>query len=185
MTDVTKTLVEGQTCQKGQEETEADRYWKGSPFEWFRLLASRSKGAMGERMVCDILEALGSSVPRDKKGKPIKPKGSGSDYDIFPDDILTEVKTSSAWEARDNKFVWQQLRSNQTYERVVFLGLNASCAQAWWCTKGDLERHVFGRDEFRQHGGSAGNQDLYWIQTDGGNTAVVPTFFRSLDTWHD
>ncbi len=185
MTDITKLLIAGQTCQQGQQQTKADKYWKGSPFEWFRRLASRSKGATGERMVADILEGNGSVVPRDPAGKPTKPKGSGTDFDIFPDNLPTEVKTSSAWEATDNKFVWQQLRSKQKYERVVFLGLNASGAQAWWCTKGDLEQHIFGRDEFRQHAGKKGEQDLYWIHTEGGTVASVPSWFRTMETWHD
>jgi hypothetical protein len=186
MADITKMITEGQTYQAAQEGSSDYEYWSGSLFEWFRRIASpKAKGSKGERMVADILEALGADVPRDKTGKPTKPKGSGTQFDIFPDQIKTEVKTSSAWEGTDFGWTWQQIRAMQDYERLVCLGINANGAYAWWCTKEDLEKHIFGRNEFRQHGGSTGKQDLYWISTPGGDTAEVPTFFRSMDTWND
>ena len=185
MSDVTKTIIEGKTYIEAQVQTIIDKFWEDSRFTWFRILPSRSKGAKGEGMVADMLENLGCNLYRNKKGKPTKPKGSGTDFDIYPDQIRTEVKTSSSWDAILNRYKWQQLRSLQEYDRVVLLGINPNQAQAWWCTKEDLEKHIFGRDEFRQHGGKKGAQELYWISTPGGETAEVPAFFRSMDTWND
>jgi hypothetical protein len=185
MADITKMITEGQTYQAAQEGSNDYEYWEGKKFEWFRRIASpKAKGARGERMVADILEALGADVPRDPTGKPTKPPGSGTEFDIYPDKTKTEVKTSSAWEGTDDRWTWQQLREEQTYDRVIFLGINADSAQAWWCTKEDLEQHVFGQSSFRQHGGRNGTGPMYWIHTANYGLSAPP-WFRSMDTWND
>jgi hypothetical protein len=181
--DLTNTALKSPTYQRWVDSE--DLFWKGSEFEKFRNFASRKKGKEGEHLAADLLEAQGSTIPRGKKGEPTKPKGSGSEFDIFPDKIKTEVKTSSAWNGTRCAFRWQQLR-DQLYERIVFIGINPNELYMWWCTKADLEKHIFGRDEFRQHAGKDGGQELYWISTQGGSlTPDVPAWFRSMDTWND
>ena len=189
MSDITKLVLESTTYARWLDPTAEDLYWADSQFGCFRRFASRTKGKEGEHLTADVLELLGSIVPRHQKGKkkgqPFKPAGAGTDYDVLIDDYEVEVKTSSAWQAQSNNFAWQQFRPFQEYIRVICVGINANQVQAWWCTKEDLEKHIFGRDEFRQHGGKKGEQELYWISTPGGDTAEVPAFFRSMDTWND
>ena len=155
--------------------------WNGSMFELHKNLSPKAKGAWGERLTCDILESYGATVPRDKKGKNKKPKGAGSDYDVWVNDKKIEVKTSFAWDEEPDKFVWQQIR-DQDYEYIVFIGVNPGECKAWWATKEDIVNNIFGRNEYRQHGGNSGEQDLYWIQTTmfDGN---VPGWFRPIKDW--
>jgi hypothetical protein len=148
-------------------------------------MSSVRKGSQGERLVADILEAKGCTVPRNKTGKNKKPKGAGTDYDLWIDDIKIEVKTSTTWDNVLNRFRWQQLRSTQDYERVVFVGINPNDIYLWWCTKQDLEAHIFGRDNFRQHAGKNGKQDLYWLSTNGATDLPdTPKWFRCIERWN-
>jgi hypothetical protein len=106
-------------------------YWNNSLFETFKNFSSRKKGTEGEHLTADILELLGSTVQRNKHGKPCKPKGSKTDFDIIIDNHKVEVKCSTAWEEKENKFVWQQLRSLQEYDRVIFVGINPNKLHMW------------------------------------------------------
>jgi hypothetical protein len=157
------------------------KYWDGSLFAPFRQISSsRKKGAVGELMVAQLMTSLGHKVPYNSKGKPKKilPYNNVTDYDIEVDGYKVEVKTSSAWNETDYDFKFQQIR-NQDYDRIIFQGLNNNNAKVWWATKGDLAKHIFGRDEYRQHGGKSGKQELYWIKT----TDSIPSWFRDIDTF--
>ena len=105
------------------------------------------------------------------------------DYDIYPDEIKTEVKFSTAWDNTEFMFTWQQLRSWQNYERIIFVGCNPNSIHVWWCTKKDLEENVFGKDEYRQHGGKDGKQEEYWLKSTPDKKTIVPEYFQTLDTW--
>jgi hypothetical protein len=164
-------------------------FWDDSLFETYKYFPPPTKGSQAERLVADLLERLGSSVPRKRDGSPQKPKGSSSDFDLYIDELKVEVKASTAWDGVIDSFTWQQIRSEQEYDRVVFVGVNPNQVCAWWCTKADLDRHVFGRDEYRQHAGRNGNQELYWIKTspDGDPSTAPPVlhWFRDVQTWND
>ena len=183
ITDFTSQVLSSNTYNDLAKQAREEVFWKGSLFEPIKLLSSRSIGAKGEQITADLLEAIGSMVPRDKKGAHKKPKGAGSDYDLYIDNIKIEVKFSTAWNQTENKFTWQQLRSGQDYERVIFVGCNPNEIHFWWCHKSDLEANIFGRDEYRQHAGKSGKQDLYWLHTDPTAANIVPDYFKSLNTW--
>ena len=163
--------------------------WDGSLFElWNKISSPKRKGAEGEKLAADILEKLGAQVLRDKNGKHCKPKGSTSDFDIYVDNHKVEVKCSSAWaktgrEPEDNSFRWQQIRSLQEYDRVVFIGINPNELHMWWCTKEDLKNNIFGKDKHRQHAGKDGKQELYWIKVDGKIIPKIPSWFREMSSW--
>jgi len=150
--------------------------WKGSPFESFYLSSSKGKGAKGERLIAEILEHYGFDVLRDKKGK-LKRLCGNSDHDIVVDNYTVEVKTSLTWGADRDMFTWQQIRSMQEYERIVFIGLNPDEMKVFWASKKDLEDNIFGKDEYRQHGGKKGDQELYWLRNH------IPAWFKSLEEW--
>ena len=176
---LTEIVTNTNTYQQWHEEDTS--FWDDSKFEKLKIMSSRKKGAQSERLTADIMEGLGCDVPRDKKGRNKKPYNS-SEFDLFIDGIRIEVKMSTAWDNTLNKFTWQQLR-DQDYQRAIFLGINPNDLDMWWCTKDDLISHIFGRDEHRQHAGKDGGQELYWIHTSGGNTADVPSFFKTMEEW--
>jgi len=105
--------------------------------------------------------------------------GTGKGYDICATSggMKIEVKTSLAWGGVDNQFTWQQIRTLQDYDRVVFVGINPDSLQMWWAGKQDILDNLAGQDRYRQHGGKSGKQDLYWIRNE------VPTWFKEMSTW--
>lgn len=134
-----------------------DDPWAGSPFEWFKTIPSpRGRGVAGERIVAQFLERSGHTISRP----------GDSDCDIVVGEHRVEVKASTTWAGGLDRFTWQQIR-DQRYDRIVFLGVNPQDAILYWATKEDLQTYIFGRNEFRQHAGSQGGQDLYWIRNVG------------------
>ena len=175
-------IVKESTSFKDIVAKKQNSIWNGSTFELAKNMGPKSKGAWGERLTCDILESFGAKVPRDKKGKNKKPKGAGSDYDVWVNGKKIEVKTSFAWDDTPDKFVWQQIR-DQDYEYIVFIGVNPGECKAWWATKDDIVDNIFGEDSYRQHGGSSGMQDLYWIQTAALVGGELPEWFKPIKDW--
>jgi hypothetical protein len=158
-------------------QQEAAGIWKDSLFEAFKNKSSSSKGAQGEFLCADIMDSLGHRVLRNNRGKPIRPKGAGKDFDLMIGTHRTEVKASTTWGQALNCFTWQQIRSMQDYDRVIFMGINPNEVLMWWCSKADLEANIFGRNEYRQHAGKDGHQELYWLQN------TIPSWFRTMGEW--
>ncbi len=161
------------------EENPKWNIWKDSPFESFYLCSSKAKGSKGERLIAEVLENLDHQILRDKSGKLRRLNGN-SGHDIVVDGYTVEVKTSLTWGQDRDNFKWQQIRSLQDYERIIFIGLNPDEMKVFWATKRDLVNNIFGKDKYRQHGGKNGKQELYWISTQQG---VLPSWFKTLEEW--
>ena len=160
-----------------QEKSSSYDAWKGSIYESFYLMASpKSKGSRGERLAAEVMEECGHSILRKKNGKLARIQGD-PDHDIVVDGYRTEVKLSLTWEGIPDRFTWQQIRSLQNYDRIIFIGMNPNETNMWWATKKDLEDNIFGKSCYRQHGGKDGKQELYWIKND------IPTWFREVKDW--
>lgn len=128
--------------------------WTDSEFEFYKkLTSSKQKGAFGEAFSKAVLSDMDFIVS----------KRTSSDQDFQINGIGTEVKTSGAWNQKINRFKWQQIRSQQEYEIIIFLGINPDSYFIGWASKKDLQDNIFGKDEYRQHGGKDGGQELYWI----------------------
>ena len=162
-----------------KEKVKAVDFWKGSLYESFFLMSSRAKGARGERLVAEVMETLGHDILRKKNGKLARLNGN-ADHDIVVSGHRTEVKLSLPWDATLDRFTWQQIRSLQEYDRIIFIGINPNEVKMWWATKKDLERNVFGKPWYRQHGGKDGKQDIYWIKTE---THGFPSWLRNIEEW--
>ena len=176
--NLTKIASTSQTLLNEQNNSQA--MWKDSLFESFYLMSSpKAKGSRGERLAAEIMETLDHDVLRNKKnGKPARLAGD-SDHDIVVEGYRTEVKLRLTWGDEIDKFTWQQIRSRQVYERIIFIAINPEELKMWWATKEDLEYNIFGKSCYRQHGGKKGKQDLYWIHSKDG----IPAWFRPIEEW--
>jgi hypothetical protein len=150
------------------KESKNNSIWKNSKFEDFKDLSSRSKGVKAEKIVEEIMiHSYGHTV-----SKPLY------DGDRLIDGHEVEIKASTCWEENIDSFTWQQIRSKQKYDRIIFVGINPNDAKMWWATKEDLEKHIFCGDNYRQHGGKKGGQDLYWLQG-----CSKQDWFREIETF--
>ena len=165
------------TSETLSEPSPNQDFWKDSIFESFYLMSSpKSKGSRGERLAAEIMEKLNHTVLRNKNGKLARLQGD-SDHDIVVDNFRTEVKLSLTWDGVPNRFTWQQIRSLQDYDRILFIGMNPNDVNIWWASKKDLKDNIFGKPCYRQHGGKNGKQDLYWIKNE------IPSWFRTIEEW--
>lgn len=124
--------------------------WKNSPFGWIKAAPSRTRGAIGEKLVTDYLT---------RKKFDVAPCGD-SDADITVADNRVEIKMSTLW--ADGSYRFQQFR-DQRYDFAVCLGIGPFDVHCWALPKETiLERWAAG-DIRSQHGGAAG-VDTAWLR---------------------
>ncbi len=167
--DCQDELIATPTYKKLKATESLGSIWTGQTFEVFKLLGSRKKGAVAEKLVEDMLKVMGFTVG--------KSKGLGGDRTV--QGLETEIKASCCWDEVPDAFCWQQLR-RQDYARVIFLGVNPASAVLYWADKEALVKEIF-NDSHRQHAGRKGGQELYWIQVgpDGNQVHPLPACFNS------
>ena len=128
----------------------ADDPWIGSPFQWILATPSRTRGAIGERLVAGWCAAKGADVVRSPD----------SDADRLINGHRVEIKFSTLWKSGGYKF--QQVR-NQNYTHLLALGISPFEAHCWVLPKDVLKQYVIGH--MGQHTGATG-QDTAWLGFD-------------------
>jgi hypothetical protein len=118
--------------------------WTGSPFAWILTLPSRTKGAVGEKLVAEWLVRSGFRVSRSTQ--------TGCDRVV--NGVNVEIKFSTLW--KSGGYTFQQLR-DQDYKYLFFLGLSPSTVHAWF-----IPKHVAWSHSVSQHGGKEGT-DTRWL----------------------
>jgi len=127
--------------------------WSGSPFSWMKGgLPSRTKGALGERLVAEWCARKGLSVKASPDGECDRVIGG----------LRAEIKCSTLW--KGGFYMFQQFR-DQNYKIAVCLGISPFSAHCWVITKAVLLERVIGHTP--QHGGSKGS-DTAWLKVDPG-----------------
>lgn len=134
------------------EDYQKNDRWAGSPFEWILSQPSRTRGAIGERLVAGWAATKGYDVTR--------PPNTQSDKVIHGHRI--EIKFSTLWKNGIYKF--QQIRDQQ-YDFCFCLGLSPFDAEAWLLPKSILQKHVIGH--MGQHTGASGT-DTAWLSIHSG-----------------
>lgn len=124
-----------------------DDQWEDSAFKWIKTRPSRQVGAIGERIVSDLLEWQHFTVERSPD----------SDADRLVNRNRVEIKFSTLWKAGGYKF--QQIR-DQHYEFAICFGASPDRAHMWIFPKTVLADHVIGKAG--QHGGKNA-RDTDWI----------------------
>lgn len=127
-----------------------DDPWIGSPFEWILKVPSRTKGAIGEKLVEQWALRKGFEVTRTGT--------SEADRNINGHPI--EIKLSTLW--ANGGFKFQQIR-NQAYEHCFCIGISPFEVNAWLLPKELLLEKVIGH--MGQHTGAAG-ADTAWLNFD-------------------
>lgn len=133
-------------------ETEDDP-WVGSPFAWILKQPSRSKGAIGEKLVAGWCATKGFDVIRSPD----------SQADRIVEGHRIEIKFSTLWKSGGYKF--QQIRE-QNYDYCLCIGIAPFNAQAWFVPKSILRQYVIGH--MGQHTGAIGG-DTAWLGFQAGN----------------
>jgi len=121
--------------------------WVGSPFAWILQTPSRTKGAIGEKLVAGWAASKGFDVVRSPN----------SDADRVINGHRIEIKLSTLW--ANGGFKFQQIR-DQDYDYCFCLGISPFDAQAWLLPKDVLREEVIG--VMGQHTG-AGGKDTAWL----------------------
>jgi hypothetical protein len=121
--------------------------WLGSPFEWIMKTPSRTRGAVGEKLVAGWCAAKGATVTRSPD----------SEADRLINGHRVEIKFSTLWQSGGYKF--QQIR-DQNYAHLICLGISPFDAHCWVIPKPVLVEHVIGH--MGQHTGATG-QDTAWL----------------------
>lgn len=148
--------------------------WTESPFAWILTLPSRTRGAVGEKIVTEWLTSNGCKVTR--------PPHSGCDRIV--NGVNMEIKFSTRWKSGGYKF--QQLR-DQDYASVFCLGLSPQDVHAWLIPKAVAWDHAT-----PQHGGKAGKDTKWlsfpadsppgWLSAYGGSLTEVLKIIRTAST---
>lgn len=152
-----------------------DDPWIGSPFAWILHQPSRSRGAIGERLVAGWSATKGLDVVRSPD----------SQADRIVEGWRVEIKFSTLWKSGGFKF--QQIRE-QNYEYCFCLGVSPFDANAWLLPKALLREHVIGH--MGQHTGAAGTDTAWlgfqasspypWMSSHGGRLADVARIFAAI-----
>lgn len=139
---------------RSDHEDQDDLSWNGSPFNWIRVRASKSKGAIGEKLVAGYFACKGFDVTRSPD----------SQADRIIAGRRAEIKMSTLWKNGSYKF--QQLR-NQNYKFAVCLGIGPFDAHCWILPKEVIFKRWRTGEISSQHGGAAGN-DTAWLSVSPG-----------------
>ena len=85
--------------------------YNGSPFQVYKQMSSKKKGARFESIVQEYCTNIGYKVE----------KPDNSDHDRKINGKKAEIKGSMLWSGKDEHFRWQQLIPAQDYDVVIFL----------------------------------------------------------------
>lgn len=149
---------------------EENEFWEGSPFEWIRHLASRTRGKIGQDLARSVFSEYGYS--------PAKRRNS---FEVNGKTIISRYSTP--WEFTTWQF--QQVRDTD-FHYLFCLGITPDSASTWLIPKSELYlptgELVEGKEGWgRQHGGIAGNEDSWLIVPTDKPPAWLAKFGGSID----
>ena len=133
-------------CVRDVEKKAKKDPYLGTPFITVRNLSSRSKGAFFEKLTKEWLSATFDLYSN---------KPSSSQHDTIINDVKIEIKGSTLWvdgEGNPTHFRWQQIRTAQDYQIMIFMAMYPDKVKFYYATKQDLLDNL---DPliYNQHGG--------------------------------
>ena len=135
--------------------------YQGSPMKMYQDLSSKAKGAAFEYLITEILNTNGFTVEKPKKS---------TDYDRLINGKKVEIKGSLGWVTNGeiSHYRFQQLRSSQDYEIVLFLFITPEGIELKGATKETVMKKLAYQDEegfwpHNQHGGKRVNSGTFCL----------------------
>lgn len=129
-----------------------------SPLLPLKALSSRKKGKHFESIVKQWLSKNGLVVT----------KGTSTDHDFIVNGLKVEVKGSFLWGQGDQGYKFQQIRTSQDYDIIIFLALHPSGIFIYGCTAAAAKENLEIQDErgcwiHNQHGGNKVNSGTFQV----------------------
>lgn len=151
------------------DRTRIDPDWEGSPLQWLKSIPPSACGAVGRRVVRELLEAEGFNT-------------SGGRINFNVAGIPTVTKTSLRW--TNGEFTFQQLKFD-TFEIAALLGIEPDAVSLWFVPRTELVQQADG-----QHGGAEATETAWlrfpassppdWLAFYGGSIGDALSSLRRL-----
>lgn len=153
---ITSEMYLNLDCVKKLKKEIDKNPFRNSVFWDLYSLSSRKKGAQAEKIVKEFFSKVYGLNVR---------KCENSDHDFILEDIKTEHKMSALWvdsHGNTTVFRWQQIRTVQDYELMIFMAVYPDKIRLFYATKQDLLDNL---DPFlnNQHGGKKTNSGTMFI----------------------
>lgn len=148
--------LETDVCQELEDNKDSDIY-TDSVFKNLKDLSSKKKGKYFEQLYAEYKLSQGVIVT----------KPENSDHDRIVDGLKVEIKGSFIW-SNANSFRWQQIRTGQDYDVVVFIAIYPDRVEFYQADKETVKRNVEVQDAkgnwiHNQHGGKTVNSGCFFI----------------------
>ncbi len=136
--------------------------YDGSPFQLYKNMSSKRKGAAFEQIFEEYMVKQGFA----------NLKCQGTDYDrkflINGNEVKIEIKGSMLWGEKGDYMRFQQIRTNQDYDVVVFLCIFPHGIEMYFADKDEVKAYVEVQNEKgewirNQHGGKRVNSGTFII----------------------
>lgn len=158
--------------------------WIGTPFEGYRYMDSKQKGALGEIYVSLLFEACGYDVEFAET--------STAGHDRVINGIRTEIKFSLAHTnnkkriLKEDCFTMNHVAVGKDWERLIFLAINGdpNKVRAMYMTKKEFKQALDTSEYFsHQQGGKSGDNDDYMIASGKIVKLMNSGYMKSLSEW--
>ena len=165
---LTSTQIELTSTHTNFATRQINNPYAGSPMKLYQDLSSKAKGSAFEYLVTEVLTTNGFTVEKPKKS---------TDYDRLVNGKKVEIKGSLGWvtNGRISHYRFQQLRSSQDYEIVLFLFITPDGIEIKGATKETVMEKIGYQDEngfwpHNQHGGKRVNSGTFCLDTPNTDT---------------
>jgi hypothetical protein len=138
-----------------------DPYAK-SKFRILKEMSSKRKGAVFEKIFEEVMLDAGHTLL----------KNLNSDHDrrflVNDKEVKYEIKGSMLWGEDGDSFRWQQIRTSQDYDIMIFMAIYPKQIEFFAASKSDVKELVEVQDAdgnwiYNQHGGKRVNSGTFFL----------------------
>jgi hypothetical protein len=133
-----------------------------SKFRILKEMSSKRKGAVFEKIFEEKMIENGHTL--------LKNLNSDHDrrFEINGEEVKFEIKGSMLWGEDGDSFRWQQIRTSQDYDIMLFMAIYPEEIKFFYATKDEVKEVVEVQDEngdwiYNQHGGKKVNSGTFFL----------------------